>query len=104
MSVPRLIPKVRQTAAYVAPLSSPGGRHLFGVDRDRAPAAASRSGKTGANPLLGQRSLKLRKHADFRHPRSSAVMAHTWLSADSRSPHALMFSICLLMLQKWAVR
>lgn len=41
-------------------------RHLFRVDRDRAaamPAAALRRRKTGANPLLGQRALELRKRA-----------------------------------------
>ena len=42
------------------------GCHLFRVDRDRAttvPAEASRGGKTGANPLLNQRSLELRQRS-----------------------------------------
>ena len=68
MSVLRLIPKVRQTAAFVAPPSSAtDGRHLFDVDRYRpaaVPAAASRGGKTGANPLPGQRAFELRHRAE----------------------------------------
>ncbi len=43
------------------------GRDLFRVDRDRAaavPTAASRGGKTGANPLLGQGALELRQRSE----------------------------------------
>jgi hypothetical protein len=60
MSVLRLIPKVRHTAAFVGFERRDDDRHLLGINRDRAPAstaAASRGGKTGANPLLDQRAL-----------------------------------------------
>jgi hypothetical protein len=69
MSVLRLIAKVRQTAAFVAPPSSAAttAAIFFGVDRDRAsapPAAAARRGEASANPLLDQRALELRQRAE----------------------------------------
>ena len=69
MSVLRLIPKVRQTAAFVAPPSSAATTAVsfsasIATGRPPPAAAASRGGKTGANPLLDQRSLELRQRAE----------------------------------------
>ena len=49
----RLMPKVRQTAAFVAVQRRAHGAELLGIVRRRAPAAASvRRRKPGLHPLL----------------------------------------------------
>ena len=68
MSVLRLISKVRQTAAFVAPPSSAATTAaIFSASIATAAAAAAASpgsGKAGSHPLLGQRSLELRQRPE----------------------------------------
>ena len=78
------------------------GRHLFGVDRDRAAApsaAAARCGKAGSNPLLGQRALELRQRPEdmkcFRRHRATALIARALLGEYSIA--STVFSLCPLL-------
>ena len=63
------MPNVRQTAAFVAPLSSAviTAAEFLGIDREGTPAptpATARGRKSGLHPFLDQRPFELRQRAE----------------------------------------
>src|SRR5215831_11326169 len=63
MSVLRLIAKVRQTAAFVAPPSSAATTAAIFSASIATGRPSCRPRRRGANPLLNQRSLELRQRS-----------------------------------------
>ena len=95
MSVLRLIPKVRQTAAFVAPPSSAATTAVIfsaSIVTGRPPRRRG-SRKASENPLLDQRALELRQRAEDVERNSPCGVVVSICSVSDRNAMPRAFSL-----------